>query len=95
MEENKEGSVATSIQSELARAKKYLRDSGLAFTPDHLKEHLMLSQSAATLGRKLRQASEDNNNPELLRSYYVNSKGRRIVEFKANPDYNTLGGIAI
>lgn len=73
-------------KSELKIAKRYLKYSGLTFVPDTLKEHLKLKQSAATLGRKFRSASTGDN-PELLRSYYTNQQGRKIVEFRWNPNY--------
>ncbi len=72
--------------SELNYAKQYLKSTRLTFVPDTLKEHLGLKQSAATLGRKFRDASTGEN-PELVRSYYVNEMGRRITEYRWNPNY--------
>lgn len=75
--------------NEVRAAKSYLKLSGLTWVPDRLVTHLKLSQTGATLGRKFRQASTGEN-PELLRSYYVNDKGRRIVEFTWNPNYKEI-----
>lgn len=73
-------------KNELRRAITYLKDSGLTWVPDKLKDHLFLSQSPATLGRKFRAHSEGDN-PELLRTYYVNDKGRKIAQYAYNPNY--------
>jgi hypothetical protein len=69
--------------SELNRAINYLKISGLTFVPDLLVTHLGLKITGATLSRKLRAASIGSN-PEVLRSYYINGKGRRIAEYTFN-----------
>jgi hypothetical protein len=77
-------------KGELARAKSYLKISGLTCVPDWLVSHLGLSQTGATLGRKFRAASSEDptdTTHELRKSYYINSKGRRIAQYAHNPNY--------
>jgi len=76
----------TTHKSDLARAKEYLKITGHQETPDKIKEALGLSCSGATLARKFRDASTGDN-PELLRDYYINNKGRHITIFAWNPIY--------
>lgn len=76
-------------KNELRAAKGYLKLSGLTLVPDRLVTHLCLSQTGATLSRKLRAASVGAN-PELLRSYYLNDKGRRIAQYAYNPNYQAV-----
>jgi hypothetical protein len=74
------------IKAEAARARAYLKITGLNVPPDTVKDALNLSTSSATLGRKFR-ASCSGDNPELLRSYYVNGKGRTTAQYRYNPYY--------
>lgn len=79
------------IQSDLSRAKQYLKSYPFPgiLPPDRVKEVLGLKTSAATLGRKFRAASTGNN-PELLRSYYINDRGRKIAHYQYNHDYKEI-----
>jgi hypothetical protein len=79
--------IASEAISELKGAKLFLKYTGVSMTPDTLKETLRLSQSGATLGRKLREAAEDYLNPELLKRYYDTKNNRRVVEFSWNAYY--------
>ena len=74
--------------SDVRTAKTYLAEEyPTAMTPDRVKELLGLKTSAATLGRKFRDAAKSG---ELVRSYYRNERNEEIAQYAYNPEYHQL-----
>jgi hypothetical protein len=73
------------VRQDAVKAKQFLRLIVGSMTPDKIHEILHLRTSRATLGRKLRAASRGEN-PELVRSYYVNERGTKIAQYSWNPE---------
>ena len=73
------------ITSDTAKAKEYLKTTGATATPDGVRDALWSGNpghvTGSTLARKFRDAAQRG---ELLKSRYVNAKGRSIALYSFN-----------
>ena len=78
-----------SITTDTAKAKAFLKDTGLTMTPDAVRDacwpHEQGHITGATLGRKFRDAA---NRGELIKSYYINERGTKIAQYSWNKEQN-------
>jgi len=82
------------MPTDLQKAKDFIfRAAPIEMTSKDIIKSLGLNCKDGTLDRRFREASSGKDRegnriiPELLKRYDYNNKGRKIVYFRANPEY--------